>query len=142
MHKGRRILIVYHKGRVEKVYRIVLGMQPRGPKVHEGDFRTPTGLYRIAAKTPHHRWSKFLLISYPSSADISRHRLALARGRVPAVNGRTPGPGGAIGIHGTDRPELNEKGVDWTWGCISLANRDVDELYSLVSVGTPIKIEE
>jgi lipoprotein-anchoring transpeptidase ErfK/SrfK len=34
------------------------------------------------------------------------------------------------------------RGVDWTWGCISLLNPHVEELYDIVPVGTPVLIEE
>jgi hypothetical protein len=32
------------------------------------------------------------------------------------------------------------KGADWTSGCIALANREMDELYSKTPVGTPVTI--
>jgi lipoprotein-anchoring transpeptidase ErfK/SrfK len=50
--------------------------------------------------------------------------------------------GGAVGIHGTDKPSLNARGIDWTWGCISLHNRDVSELSALVPVGTLVLIDD
>ena len=31
--------------------------------------------------------------------------------------------------------------IDWTDGCIAITNSEMDEFMSLVSVGTPIKIE-
>ncbi len=33
-----------------------------------------------------------------------------------------------------------DEGFNWTWGCISLKNRDVDELYSFIQRGTVIQI--
>ena len=53
-----------------------------------------------------------------------------------------PRPLGAVGIHGTDNPGLNARGVDWTWGCISLQNADIDDLARLVPVGTLVLIED
>ena len=55
---------------------------------------------------------------------------------------RYAGVGGAVGIHGTDKPGLNNRGIDWTWGCISLENDAIEELASLVPVGTPVLIED
>jgi lipoprotein-anchoring transpeptidase ErfK/SrfK len=52
------------------------------------------------------------------------------------------GVGSAIGIHGTDKPSLNSRNVDWTLGCISLQNADIDDLATLVPVGTPVLIED
>ena len=51
-------------------------------------------------------------------------------------------PLGAVGIHGSDKPGLNARGVDWTWGCISLQNADIDDLARLVPVGTLVLIED
>ena len=42
------------------------------------------------------------------------------------------------GIHGTNNPASIGKAV--SKGCIRMHNRDVEELYSLVPVGTPVKI--
>ena len=60
--------------------------------------------------------------------------------------GRTIKPsdtiGGEIGIHGV--PQHNDSLIDsqsnWTWGCISLKNHDVDELYSVIQIGTVVTI--
>ena len=35
---------------------------------------------------------------------------------------------------------LIEQRSNWTWGCISLKNRDVDELYRFVGDGTLVEI--
>lgn len=40
------------------------------------------------------------------------------------------------GIHGTNRPELI--GQEVSNGCVRMHNRDVEELYDLVDVGTPV----
>jgi murein L,D-transpeptidase YafK len=142
VRKGERTLSVYHRGEERKVYPIVLGVAPFGPKTYQGDLRTPEGVYRIAAKKPHARWARFLLLSYPNDVDYRRYAMAVEEGRVPIVDGRPPGPGHAVGIHGTDREESNVRGIDWTWGCISMFNQHVAELYDLVPVGTPVLIEE
>ena len=74
--KGARLLLNKAQRRLElwvgrgmvKAYRIQLGQSPTGPKVRQGDFRTPEGQYFICA----HRTSKFYLalwISYPSLED-------------------------------------------------------------------------
>lgn len=47
-------------------------------------------------------------------------------------------PWGNYGIHGTIFPE--SIGHAESHGCIRMRNSDVDELYKLVSVGTPVKI--
>jgi lipoprotein-anchoring transpeptidase ErfK/SrfK len=47
--------------------------------------------------------------------------------------------GGEYAIHGTNRPALIGGFV--SHGCIRMYNRDIVELYSLVSVGTPVVVE-
>jgi murein L,D-transpeptidase YafK len=142
IRKQERTLAVYHRTEQMKVYPIVLGIASLGPKVYQGDLRTPEGVYRIASKRPHARWSRFMLLSYPNPQDRDRYAMALSEGRVPIVDGHAPGIGGAVGIHGTDREDSNVRGDDWTWGCISLMNQHIAELYDLIPIGTPVLIVE
>jgi murein L,D-transpeptidase YafK len=136
VRRSCRTLSVYHYGEWMRTYNHVAFGRVPGVKVYEGDRRTPRGLYRIAGRRIHPRWSRFLLIDYPNLSDRDDHRKALAEGLAAG------GPGGEIGIHGTDKPRFNELGIDWTMGCISLMNEDVDELYDLVPDGTLVLIEE
>lgn len=140
IRKEERTLTVYRRTEQAKVYPIVLGIASYGPKVYQGDLRTPEGVYRISSKRPHARWSRFMLLSYPNDHDRDRYAMALSEGRVPIIDGQAPGIGGAVGIHGTDREDSNARGDDWTWGCISLLNQHVAELYETVPIGTPVLI--
>ncbi len=47
-------------------------------------------------------------------------------------------PWGRYGIHGTDKPHT----IGWaaSHGCIRMKNRDIEELYKIVKVGTPVTI--
>jgi len=60
-------------------------------------------------------------------------------GDIPPAGDHYAGIGGAVGIHGTDKPSLNARNVD---GCISLENADVAELVTLVPIGTLVLIED
>ena len=60
-------------------------------------------------------------------AILDAHR----RGTTPPCNTKL---GGEIYIHG------DGSNSDWTLGCIALNDKDMDELYPFVSVGTPIVI--
>lgn len=42
------------------------------------------------------------------------------------------------GIHGTNRPDLIGQAV--SHGCVRMFDRDVEELYDMVQVGTPVQI--
>jgi len=53
-------------------------------------------------------------------------------------------PGGNIKIHGlkndNNKPPQFVQSFDWTNGCIAITNDEMDELVSLVKIGTPIYI--
>jgi murein L,D-transpeptidase YafK len=142
VRKACRTLDLYEYGRRVASYPAVFGMNGDGRKLFEGDLRTPTGFYAIVDKRPHPRWREFMLLDYPNVQDIHRYRLAMETGDIPRRGGGYAGVGGAIGIHGTDKPGLNARGVDWTWGCISLRNDDILDLTRRVPVGTPVLIQE
>jgi len=137
-----RTLDVYRHGERIRSFPAVFGFGGTKQKLHEGDHRTPTGLYSIVAMRRHPRWQRFMLLDYPNLHDVQRYEVAMQSGDIPMLGERLAGVGGAVGIHGTDKPELNRKGVDWTFGCISLANDDVEDLATLVPVGTPVLIED
>ena len=121
-----------------KQYKCVFGVNPVADKKCEGDRCTPEGEFHIIAKNPHKDWDKFMLIDYPTAQSWKKfnankeHGIVAAKARI----------GGSVGIHGVpaNKPYLIDKGINWTWGCISLSNADVDEVYKYVSVGTKVVI--
>src|SRR5271156_2964141 len=141
IYKKRHQLIVYYKSRLFKSYHAVFGrsFEP-GTKLWEGDRRTPEGVYAIIGKHPSSRWDWFLTLNYPN--DIDRHRYEQLRdgGEVPVEDGHPVGVGGRIGIHGTDEPELNSGNINWTTGCISVDDEDVEELTRILPKGTLVII--
>ena len=46
--------------------------------------------------------------------------------------------GDGYGIHGTDHPESIGKAA--SHGCVRLRNEDIEKLYDMVPVGTPVYI--
>jgi len=48
-------------------------------------------------------------------------------------------PGGEIFIHGQRHPMRLDKN-DWTWGCLSVSNREIEQIYAMVENGTPIML--
>lgn len=144
--KTSRELVLYEDGSPLKTYPVVLGRSP-GRKLFEGDRRTPSGLYQITGKRLHAKYDRFLAIGYPNESDRANYRAARSRGLIPRapkppVGDSVAGVGGLVGIHGTDKPDLNRLGVNWTFGCVSLTNREVEELYDLVGEGTLIVIRD
>jgi murein L,D-transpeptidase YafK len=143
VRKECRTLDVYRYGERVSSYPAVFGLGGnKVSKLYEGDFRTPSGLYAIVGKRRHPRWHRFLLLDYPNTEDVRRYWQAMDSDDIPRDGRRYAGIGGAVGIHGTDKPGLNHKGVDWTWGCISIDNDAIDQLASTVPVGTLVLIED
>lgn len=129
VEKAKRKLTLYHHDIPLKTYNIALGKHPVGPKRREGDFKTPEGFYRIIEHKADSKYHLALKISYPDDLDIERAKKA----RVD--------PGGRIMIHG--RPDdygLRRRKKDWTFGCISVSNGEIEEIWQLVPDGTPIEI--
>jgi len=139
--KSRHQLIVYYKGHMYQTYRAVFGRnRGNGTKLWAGDRRTPEGVYTIIEKHMSRRWRWFLGLNYPNNLDHYRYEQLKDAQEVPNEEGHDVGEGGHIGIHGTDIPILNSGNVDWTTGCISVDNRDIDELVRVLPVGTVVII--
>lgn len=132
--KSERLLELLDKyGNVIRSYRIALGKNPIGHKEFEGDNRTPEGQYIINARNPNSDFYLSLRISYPSPED---RKSAKRKGLKP---------GGDIFIHGMPNGKswmwwkYNTK-KDWTNGCIALTDKDIKEMWELVTDNTPITI--
>lgn len=124
--KARRQLVLMNDSEVLRQYHIELGFAPTGHKQFEGDGRTPEGAYRIDRKNPRSSFHLSVGVSYPNQQD---REFALSQGRRP---------GGDIFVHGTPRARTNQP--DWTAGCIAVENSEIEEIYAMVPVGTPIVI--
>ena len=133
VEKSHHRLSLYHQGTLLRSYLVALGQQPVGDKLRVGDNRTPEGLFHIAARNSESLYHRSLKISYPDAA----HR---ARARSLGVS-----PGGDIMIHGLPARQAwvgaAHRDFDWTEGCIAVTNNEIDEIWSVVPVGTPILIK-
>lgn len=118
-----------------------------GTKRARGDMRTPEGWYAISHRNSRSQFYLSLGISYPNFDDVMRGvedgmitidtgnalTSAILVGKLPKQNTAI---GGDLFIHGNPRGWTN----DWTWGCVAVANRDMDELYRLGDPGTAVLI--
>jgi len=127
--KLERRLSVYKNGSLYRTFDVGLGFNGLADKRFAGDNATPEGRYRIIRKIPSSLYYKALLIDYPNDEDRRWFAREKARGTIPG----SVGIGGDVEIHGGGQDSL-------TRGCISLDNDKMDELYSLVAVGTPVTI--
>ena len=133
VQKSDRVMSLWKQGRIIKTYPILaFGAAPLGPKMREGDEKTPEGTYFINEKHPSQHFQKFLNISYPNESDVVRAK----KMGVPV--------GGNVGIHG-DRGGIagffQRMDKNWTDGCIAMRNPDIEEIFAKVEVGTPIMIK-
>jgi murein L,D-transpeptidase YafK len=147
--KERKLELVTRDNDIYKTYKIMLGQNPEGAKSQDGDNKTPEGAYELDLKNPSSKFHKAFHISYPSARDSFKAR----------IHGHNPG--GDIMLHGLpnsfeemqewlvnvnldnqdeDFIRMSLVNLDWTNGCISVTDEDIDEIYSLVEVPTKIII--
>ena len=133
VYKHEHKLILLSQGKVVRSYRIALGGEPVGPKTRQGDHRTPEGIYVLDSRNPNSHYYKAFHVSYPNANDK-------AAARKLGVS-----PGGDIMVHGLPKEYAwvgkSHTLHDWTDGCIAVTNEEMDELWNLVRVGTPIEIK-
>lgn len=127
--KVDRRLFLYKGGRLYKTYEIGLGTNGSNDKLYAGDRATPEGKYHVIKKVPGSRFHKALLINYPNEDDRRQFAVAKKKGRIP----HKAGIGGLIEIHGGGKDGM-------TYGCLAMEDRQIDELFSIIDVGTPVTI--
>jgi murein L,D-transpeptidase YafK len=130
--KARRTLELWKGDHLLKRYTVSLGHNAIGPKVREGDSRTPEGTYRIDSRNPTSRFHLALHISYPDSMAVKQ------------ASALKVSPGGMIMVHGL-RNGLGWIGtlqrlVDWTDGCIAVTDPEIEEIWRAVPDSTAISI--
>ena len=145
VYKEKRRLYVMHSNVLVRDYPVGLGFHPTGDKEKEGDGRTPEGSFFVCVKKPNSRFQKSLGLSYPDKKHAERAFFAGVitpiefRDILLAFENKATPPwntvlGGQIFIHAGGAHK------DWTEGCVALYNSDMDELFQIVSVGTPVSI--
>jgi hypothetical protein len=124
--------VVYNDGKIKREFNAELGPNWIGAKQYRGDRATPEGKYHITKKknSQQTKYYKALLINYPNDEDKARYNANVHSGNIPRR-----GIGNLIEIHGN-----GGKGINWTDGCIALTDDDIDKLFELVGVGTPVTI--
>ena len=132
VEKSARRMTLLRDGQVLKTYDVALGSAPSGHKQQEGDGRTPEGGYAIDFKNARSRFHLALRISYPNGQDRA------------AAQRRGVSPGGDIMIHGLPNGLGWLAGLhlwrDWTDGCVAVTDRQIDEIWPLVDIGTAVEI--
>ena len=121
-------------------YPVVFGNSSLDDKKMEGDRNTPEGSFHIISKKVHDKWDRFMALDYPTRESYEKFRLRKLKGEIPG-DARI---GGGVGIHGTWPHDdyIIDRYKNWTMGCISMKNNDVEDLYSYVPAGTKVIIRK
>ncbi len=131
--KSQRILLLMSRGKVLKSYQVALGGNPIGPKLQQGDHKTPEGTYILDHRNDKSRFYRSIHISYPDEKDrASAAKLGVS-------------PGGDVFVHGLPNGfgwlGKSHLSMDWTDGCIAVTDEEMDEIWRAVPDGIPIEIK-
>jgi hypothetical protein len=131
--KFSRKCFVYLNGIKKYEFEAELGKNWVGDKRVSGDNATPEGMYKITKKFKGNKtkYYKALLLDFPNDEDKEKFKSEIARGSLPA----SAKIGDLIEIHGN-----GGKGIDWTEGCIALTDKEMDVVFKIAKVGTPVTI--
>ncbi len=145
VYKEKRRLYIVQGDVLVRDYPVGLGVNPKGDKERKGDGRTPEGDFVVAGKNPSSQFDKTLELSYPGGRRVERgypsdpnglmhlrdSLLSVDKRVIPSQN---TNPSDEICIHGGGAV------ADWTEGCIALFNSDMNELFTISDVGTPVTV--
>lgn len=138
-------VLVYAGKRLIKAYPAALGLDPIEDKQKRDDYRTPEGEFYLCERNPNSRFFRSLRLSYPNAEDAARGlRQGLIDRRthnriVGAIRRRVTPPqdtrlGSDIMLHG------GGIGHNWTWGCVALEDKNIEELFKFLKIGTQITV--
>ena len=149
-------LSLYEDSVLIKEYRASFGKSLNVPKTKANDNATPVGEYQICEIDTSYKYHKFFQINYPNLDDAAS---ALRKGWISQKEyneikfqfyyegciDRHRILGGNLGIHGVGKFNFIIKNLpfvfNWTNGSIALSNEDIDEIFTIVRVGTKIVIK-
>ena len=146
---------LYSESTLVKTYKAVFGKTAGDVKKSKHDNITPLGEYKICGMDTLSRFHKFLRINYPNIHDAAEAYIRgyISKDEYDAIklsqkNNECSPPettlGAEIGIHGIGTYDLIFCNLpfsfNWTNGSIAVSNKSIDELYSVVKIGTIVKI--
>jgi len=138
-----------------KTYKAAFGRNSSMMKTSVNDNVTPTGDYIICNVDSISVYHKFLHLNFPNDRDASEcfKQGYITKDEFNVImlsfkkNECPPGEtflGSGIGIHGIGKYNTIFKNLpfsfNWTNGSIAISDENIDELYSVCKIGTPVKI--
>lgn len=139
-----------------KTYNVVFGRNASNTKLSKDDFVTPRGQYKICSIDTNNHYYKKMFLDYPNKNDAAeafRSKLINQDEFTAILNSLKQNGcsydgtkiGGNIGIQGTGEYNIIFKNLpfvfNWTNGSIALSNENIDELLSVVKIGTKVTIK-
>jgi lipoprotein-anchoring transpeptidase ErfK/SrfK len=133
VYKSKFRLQVYHRRNLLTAYKCVFGANFKGQKEQEGDRKTPEGIFQILSAKSHEKWNTFMMLDYPNTKSVQIFEENKAKG----IISKSSRIGGLIGIHGVwfNGDNVIDLKHNWTDGCISLKNKDIEELNKIIKPG-------
>ena len=150
-------VFLYNGSSFVKSYKASFGRGGLNKKLGQTDYITPIGKYEICSIDTVHKFYKFLEMSYPNVNDATE---ALREGYITTeefnyITNASKNDESIeskknfftkLGIHGIGEYNFIFKNLpfvfDWTNGSVAVSNENVDEILSVVSVGTTIEIKK
>ncbi|MCB0729705.1 MAG: L,D-transpeptidase [Ignavibacteriae bacterium] len=149
-------LSLYSDTILVKQYSAVFGRNSGSVKISKSDFITPTGKYIICKIDTNYTYYKKLYLDFPNLADASealRNKIITKDEFLEISNslkfnqcssGNTV-LGSDIGIQGIGEYDVIFRNLpfvfNWTNGSIAISNENIDELLSVVKIGTKVTIK-
>lgn len=139
-----------------KSYKAVFGQSTGKLKTSKNDNVTPIGSYKICSIDTASKYHKKLYLNFPSKKDaaealkkkiISRNEFEMI---VDAHNKNECPPaktklGADIGIQGIGEYDFIFRNLpfafNWTNGSIAVSNRNIDEIFTVAPINTPVEIK-
>lgn len=146
---------LYSDSKLIKTYKAVFGKTAGAVKTSKDDHVTPIGEYKICQIDTLSKYHKFIRLNYPNLNDAAeaytRHYISNDEYEAIALaNRKNDCPpmetklGADIGIHGIGTYDIIFRNLpfsfNWTNGSIAISNESIDEIYSVIKIGTPVKI--
>lgn len=128
-------------------YNFFSDKERRGSMADPDHWRTPEGEFYVAGKNAQSRYHKAFVLNYPNGEDAERGfedglitkeqfdaiTAAERRFDMPPMNTAL---GGWIEIHGDGTGTR----TNWTQGCVAIQNVQMDRLWDIIEIGTPVLI--
>lgn len=156
IHREEYKLQLFSGKKLIKEYKVVFGRNNSSVKKSKTDFVTPLGKYKICSIIKKSKYYRTFKLNYPNSynADVALRNGSINKSEYLKIvnadkDGKCP-PGNTklgsnISIHGIGKYNFIFNNLpfvfNWTNGSIALSNQDIDELYSVIKVGTSIEIK-